>query len=463
LQEQRYVVFRHVGGSHYSGLWQDRQVAESPCSDLVFSYYNNSKTMANSNVLQVILRDHGFHRVEMPGDDWNIFWCAGQVDPLQLRHLKPHQKVNKFPKASSLTLKSNLWANFLRMQNRFGQNHFDFMPKTFILPVQFDQWQEWVSREENQNTLWIVKPAAAYCGRGITLHDPRNGIQEQLRQQKGVACTYIDPPFLLNGLKSDIRVYVLVSSWHPLTVYLYDEGLARFATEKYSLESLEQRCCHLTNYSLNKHNKAFVHSEEDDAGSKWSLSAFKLRLIEQLGQTRADEVWRRVDDIVVKTAIAVEPLMSEALRTFLPSAAEDRPNTQCFQLFGFDVMLDAEARPWLLEVNLDPALRTESPLDLKVKSRMLLDLLNLVGVPVPTNAGAHGLDSSSHEGAAVEGIEPAFVATVQQREEMLSHVNSEFQRSKLGGWRRLFPSKRSSEYFSFLDPGRQLHHLPFDV
>jgi len=94
---------------------------------------------------------------------------------------------------------------------------------------------------------------------------------------------------------------------------------------------------------------------------------------------------------------------------------------------------------------------------------MLLDLLNLVGVPVPTNAGAHGLDSSSHEGAAVEGIEPAFVATVQQREEMLSHVNSEFQRSKLGGWRRLFPSKRSSEYFSFLDPGRQLHHLPFDV
>jgi len=47
-------------------------------------------------------------------------------------------------------------------------------------------------------------------------------------------------------------------------------------------------------------------------------------------------------------------------------------------------MLDAHAKPWLLEVNLDPALRTESPLDLKIKSQMLIDLLNVVGMPVPS-------------------------------------------------------------------------------
>ena len=46
-------------------------------------------------------------------------------------------------------------------------------------------------------------------------------------------------------------------------------------------------------------------------------------------------------------------------------------------------MLDAHAKPWLLEVNLDPALRTESPLDLKIKSQMIIDLLNVVGMPVP--------------------------------------------------------------------------------
>merc|ERR1719382_2223098 len=140
----------------------------------------------------------------------------------------------------------------------------------------------------------------------------------------------------------------------------------------------------------------------------------------------------------------------------------EQPNTQCFQLFGFDVMLDAEARPWLLEVNLDPALRTESPLDLKVKSRMLLDLLNLVGVPVPMNATADSQGpSASHQDA--EGGQPEVAPAVQQREEMIRHVNGEFRRSKLGAWRRLFPSKRSSEYFPFLDPGRQMHQFPYDL
>lgn len=53
------------------------------------------------------------------------------------------------------------------------------------------------------------------------------------------------------------------------------------------------------------------------------------------------------------------------------------------QIFGFDVMLDAHAKPWLLEVNLDPALKTDSPLDLRIKSNMLVDLLNVVAVPIP--------------------------------------------------------------------------------
>jgi hypothetical protein len=46
-------------------------------------------------------------------------------------------------------------------------------------------------------------------------------------------------------------------------------------------------------------------------------------------------------------------------------------------------MLDSDAKPWLLEVNLDPALKTDSPLDLRIKSNMLVDLLNIIAVPIP--------------------------------------------------------------------------------
>ena len=57
--------------------------------------------------------------------------------------------------------------------------------------------------------------------------------------------------------------------------------------------TLERRCTHLTNYSLNKHSHKFVPNVDADAdatGSKWSLAAFKRHLAAQVGDTRAAQV-----------------------------------------------------------------------------------------------------------------------------------------------------------------------------
>lgn len=52
----------------------------------------------------------------------------------------------------------------------------------------------------------------------------------------------------------------------------------------------------------------------------------------------------------------------------------------CFQLFGFDIMIDDKLNAWLLEVNLSPSLVCDSPLDLKIKANLISDLLNLTGL-----------------------------------------------------------------------------------
>jgi tubulin polyglutamylase TTLL5 len=49
-------------------------------------------------------------------------------------------------------------------------------------------------------------------------------------------------------------------------------------------------------------------------------------------------------------------------------------------LFGYDVLLDSNLRPWLLEINLSPSLACDSPLDLEIKSRLVADTLNMVGI-----------------------------------------------------------------------------------
>ena len=55
-------------------------------------------------------------------------------------------------------------------------------------------------------------------------------------------------------------------------------------------------------------------------------------------------------------------------------------NNNCFELLGFDVLIDDQLEVWLLEVNLSPSLNCDSPLDQKIKSNMLRDLFNLAGV-----------------------------------------------------------------------------------
>ena len=75
-----------------------------------------------------------------------------------------------------------------------------------------------------------------------------------------VASEYIDKPLLIDGYKFDLRVYVAITSINPLRIYMYEDGLARFDTQKYQAEYANIKTAkyvHLTNYSLNKFSANF--------------------------------------------------------------------------------------------------------------------------------------------------------------------------------------------------------------
>jgi hypothetical protein len=77
--------------------------------------------------------------------------------------------------------------------------------------------------------MWIVKPANLSRGRGIYLVDDVNEVNVE---DTSVISRYISNPLLINGHKFDLRIYVVVTSFEPLRVYIYKEGLARFASEQ---------------------------------------------------------------------------------------------------------------------------------------------------------------------------------------------------------------------------------------
>lgn len=115
-------------------------------------------------------------------------------------------------------------------------------------------------------------------------------------------------PFLIDGLKFDLRIYVLLAGCDPLRIYVYNEGLARFATEEYeppAKDNLENLCMHLTNYAINKDNPNFVFNEDInkmDVGHKRSLTSL-MDLLKEKG-CNVEELWKKIYKIFILTFIS---------------------------------------------------------------------------------------------------------------------------------------------------------------
>ena len=102
------------------------------------------------------------------------------------------------------------------------------------------------------------------------------------------------------------------------------------------------------------------------------MSAF-CKHLEQI-DIDMDLFWSRIYDIIIKSFLAGE----NAIYTASKKTCIHRTN--CYEVYGFDVMLDSDFKPWLIEINLSPSLACDSQLDMKIKGTLLADTLNLVGV-----------------------------------------------------------------------------------
>jgi glutathione synthase/RimK-type ligase-like ATP-grasp enzyme len=92
------------------------------------------------------------------------------------------------------------------------------------------------SKIDTHKPLFIVKPTRQAWGRGIFL---TSKVEDIPSKKSWVVQEYITNPFLIDGIKFDLRIYVLVTHAEPLTIYIYKEGFARFASEKYDLSCFD--------------------------------------------------------------------------------------------------------------------------------------------------------------------------------------------------------------------------------
>ncbi|XP_022647604.1 tubulin polyglutamylase TTLL4-like isoform X2 [Varroa destructor] len=298
--------------------------------------------------------------------------------------MNPFQKVNHFPGSFHLGRKDKLHLNLSRLKKN-AAIELDFVPQTFLLPQESKAFQKAWKKEGPQNHRWIAKPPAASRGTGVFIVSRWSQISHKL-QEALVVQRYIHRPLLIRGNKFDLRLYALVTCWDPLKIYVYKQGMLRFATMAYSesVDSLDNTFMHLTNYSLNKLSAQY--SDEQ----KWTLDEFWGHLKLTKPDVDQGKVWNSLVNVIVKTLIAAEGPISRASMTHAPS------RYSCFELFGFDVLLDAELRPWLLEVNISPSMRASSANDHAIKEPLIRDTLNLSGFRLPPAADNARLDPTDY-------------------------------------------------------------------
>ena len=448
--------------------------------------YRISSSVWEYNCIKNALLKAGFYRTTNQYN-WNVLW-GKHLTVSQLAKLHPFQRANHFPGTSVLGRKDLLAHCMNNMKNIFGKRVYNFIPQSYVLPQQWfeffqhckhlkqqsshvqsqSQSQQYGSLKKdnvsniNINNIWLTKPFASSCGRGIKLITDCYQIEKHCHV---VAQEYLKNPYLIDGRKFDLRLYVLVTSFDPLIIYLFDDGLVRFSTKKFSLSPrmVRNKQIHLTNYSVQKkygqysynhdnangnnnsqnnstpssisqtqqqpqtqtqvpgppfksytrktykkyskrsskhkkHRKKSNKRQETDmdqeyldqlySQTKWSLQQL-WHFLETYDKKNIGNILDDIHDLIIKSLIAAHPYVNQKIKqinqhklkpyrkaTYIDQFAWN----QCFEIYGFDVILDEKLKPWLLEVNLLPSLSSSSPLDKRIKTTLVCDVFHCIGV-----------------------------------------------------------------------------------
>jgi tubulin polyglutamylase TTLL1 len=157
-------------------------------------------------------------------------------------------------------------------------------------------------------------------------------------------------------------------------MYLGD-GFARFCNVKYSssIDEIDNPFIHLTNVSIQKSSEDY----DERHGGKWGVNNLRLYLEQTRGLEATTKLFQDIDDLLVHSALAVQNVM-----------INDR---HCFECYGYDLLLDDDLKPWLVEVNASPSLSATTKEDKVMKQKLVRDILEIV---IPDN-----INDSNYRGA----------------------------------------------------------------
>ncbi|CAB3227814.1 unnamed protein product [Arctia plantaginis] len=288
---------------------------------------------------------------------WDLLWAHDS--PFTSLHdtllkLKPHQRVNHYPGTGYLTTKVYL-----------ATINSKYIPKAFKLPKSKEDFFKYA--EENKDSLFLVK---LNTHRGVHL---KNVSEINVSDENSFVQEYIQKPFLVDGHKFDIGVYVVITSVNPLRAYWFaGDVLFRYCPSKYYP------------FDPNDLDKYVIR---DKYLPTWEVPSLAMPF-SALGHGMKD-----VFDIYARSKGKDPTLMWEEVRRAIAeilimkehhiiSATKRYPSQDnFFEMMRFDLIVDENLKVYVLEANMSPNLNSASfKKNALIYEPLLYNLFSLTGI-----------------------------------------------------------------------------------
>jgi len=239
------------------------------------------------------------------------------------------------------------------------------------------------------SNIWLLKPTEYNQGRGINLFNKltsldyhlksmQKGVENPLRaiktpqigkgrpsmikSQQFVIQKYLEKPMLIDDRKFDIRVWVMLD--HEMNLYCFKEKYIRLSSEPFSIDEkkVDDKYIHLTNNAVQKYGKNYGKHEN---GNIISFQDIKKYIKSKDPASDFNNINRRMKEIIKLS--------------FLASREKMNPNDRklCFEIFGFDFIIDSSYNTWLIEINTNPSIDESNDLLKIIIPRMIDDAFRL--------------------------------------------------------------------------------------
>lgn len=338
-------------------------------------------------------------------DEWNFMWMcqpffwdrdtafSRRVGLEQGRFhnekLLKGQKVNYVPGARTEVYPKSTFCKHVK--GFWGVDTMDeFFPACFVFPGDEDEFLDYQERhyqQQDRKPTWVFKKSKSSLGRDVTIKQ-ESLTREDLRDAEYIQ-RIVHPPFLAKKRKFDVRLYAAVPSFDPFRIYVYSRGYVRRTYVDYDPD-FNNLMAHITNTFFqvgwahkNNASDAIIEKmmsprgteEESTEYTKWSMRGLIRYASQELGIPQA-EIWRDMRTAIAKTMASV----AKPLSCRPNIGRRPYPCKSAFQMFGVDILMNADGHSWVIEANTQPGFTNRGTMMWQLHTEMIGDLMTLTGV-----------------------------------------------------------------------------------